>query len=342
MHLSTSSSENAAGKNGLASATALLIKTGLPVCAAAAAILAILYLATGLLFKNDRVYGTGVEGSIVTEQINRSKSIRNADIIIIGDSSALMGTDPALFKKLTKGKKVESLATLGWVGPRGYAALLENYLQNNKKIDTVIFLIAGASMEVDEATFSNTGYEKTVTGAASPSSLKNRLTGARNFLFYNTIDRAVDMPLPGSYGKYYGFDSRLRKHMRDHNGSLIDPNALQKTGTGEYRFKLSDAFIPRCATFNKLILSGKVKHTYLAVAPLPEFLSGNATIASRKRAISSLTKLTGISPGMVLNTPVSLPDKYFATTTHLNENGKRYFTELLYRNFAKTPGHNNP
>jgi hypothetical protein len=66
-----------------------------------------------------------LENVIVEAQIARAQAGRAVDLLIVGDSSALMGIDAPVLGAKLGGARVESLALFGSVGPAGYAALLD-------------------------------------------------------------------------------------------------------------------------------------------------------------------------------------------------------------------------
>ena len=337
MYLSTSSSEREETASGLDPAVVILAKcTTMPVLAAVVLVVILCFVA-GKLAVNDNRLGAGIEGTIVSEQIKRSNSITGADIIIIGDCSALMGIDAKIMGEET-GRSTQSLATLGFVGPRGYAKLLENYFARNKSIDTLFFAVTDDSLKVAENTYSSNVYESLVLdeGNNTGTGLRRRLLHLRDNLYLNFISRFVDMPLPGEYGKQYHFESIFKKTIGDNNGSVVDPTRFQPpVSPVHYVIEMKKPFMDRIPFLRKVIHSGKIKHTYVLIAPVPSSCANSKTVKSQKETLAKLTAALGLPQSQAINTPAYLPDKYFATSSHHNREGKEHFTKILLDEYKK-------
>jgi hypothetical protein len=66
-----------------------------------------------------------IEDILISEQVRRAHELRGSiDVVILGDSSALMGIDPVELSRLFGGR-VESLALFGSTGPGAYGELLD-------------------------------------------------------------------------------------------------------------------------------------------------------------------------------------------------------------------------
>ena len=265
------------------------------------------------------------ESVIVAAQIARARTIPAADVLILGDSSALMGVDAgALGRQL--GRRVESLATLAWVGPAGYARLIDEYAARHP-LTTLVLLFHPGALSITEAAFENYGYEREVLGTPQRTG-RSVFDAARYSLYVHTIMRAVVLPLPGVYGKEYGWPDGLAARLRDHHGSLVDPNVLKEDVTAP--FAIDSPFAARLPALRDAIGAAKPSHVYLALTPIAGTRLSPEIVADRLAVSTTLATRLGLSPGdALLPLPASLPKELFATWTHLSAAGQTRYTDEL-------------
>lgn len=276
-----------------------------------------------------------VESVIVAEQIERARTIPRADVLILGDSSALMGVDAGALGRLL-GRRVESLATLAWVGPAGYARLIADYAARNS-LPALIFLFNPAALSVTEAAFETNGYEREVLETPQRAGA-SVLDAARYSLYVHAIMRAVVLPLPGVYGKEYGWPDRLAARLRDHHGSLVDPNVLKEEVPAT--FAIGQPFARRLPSLRDAIVAARPEHVYLALTPIAATGVSPEIVASRLAVSTTLAIRLGLSPSdTLLPLPPSLPKELFAVWTHLSAAGQRRYTEELAALLEPRLGH---
>jgi hypothetical protein len=190
----------------------------------------------------------------------------------------------------------------------------------------VLLVVHGATLGVDESTFDRWGLEAlAVHGARRRPGPPG--TGARRLLFEQIISRVATFPLPGAYGRMYGFASGLEEQLDAWHGTLIDPTESwtpQPGGDFEYVFS---AAVQARLPFLRAQMAAARAPVFLALAPIPGSMSGAAAAASRPVVARTLTRDVG--DATLLDTPASLPDVHFAQFTHLNANGRRVFTNEL-------------
>src|SRR5215813_573698 len=104
MRSSTSNSEHA----GLRASLATIARAGGPTLLFAAGLL----VAAGFLARPESGHAArrDLESIVIEGQIERARTIPEADVLILGDSSALMGIDADDLGRELGGKRVESLA----------------------------------------------------------------------------------------------------------------------------------------------------------------------------------------------------------------------------------------
>ncbi len=290
-----------------------------------------LQLLSSRFASNAMPYGNGVEGNIVLQQMKRSHELRDLDILVIGDSSALMGIDAVEFGHKTN-QRVESLATLGWVGPLGYAKLIGNYLKSNGSIPCVILALNNVSLQVEEKTYRETGYEMWVLRDVVSKKPDYSQANLLEIIKSDPFNRLIDMPLPGKYGEYYGFESNLRKTIENGNGSMIDPNEMPPLKNPEpLVIAMTPPFVSRLPHLKNALHDRRIGKVYIAITPTPHSMASAKTKDSFDKSLVSLGKQLDLPEDSLLDTPYELPDRYFATGSHLNKTGRAHYTRAVYQ-----------
>jgi hypothetical protein len=82
-----------------------------------------------------------IDETLLDAQLHRSWSGRPVSYLFTGDSSGLVGVDAPLLSELLGGEPLESLATMGSVGPAGWAEMARRFVESGGEVRTLIFLI---------------------------------------------------------------------------------------------------------------------------------------------------------------------------------------------------------
>jgi hypothetical protein len=269
-----------------------------------------------------------LESIIVEGQRARAHTISDLDLLVIGDSSALMDVDAVRLGTALGGKRVESLATIGYVGPAGYARLLADYASAGHPVPTVIVLMHGVSLALSNSEIGERGFEAMVLEPA-----RRCLPGtAQNVIYQHVLAPALDLPLPGAYGRFYGGAAGLVAALRDNHGTLIDPNELPARPAA-VPFLLSTGVATRLEVLRRTLALIRPRRVVVAVSPIPARAVGSRTEA--KREVLSAQLAGRIGAETPLNLPSYLSDELFASVTHLNAGGRRIYTDLLAAELRK-------
>ena len=311
------------------SATLLLRQWRLAVICALCAVAGLLWYRHSPL----NVLPRALEYAIVEEQLQRAKTIAHTDIVLVGDSSGLMGVDAPLLGQLLGGKKVENLCTLGYVGPAGYASLLERYFQRGEKAETVILLMHAVSLNRPEKDWE--GWQEMVVDERDfRGGAENSWKGVRAKLNQVAFGRLFTLPMPGAWGGFYGTTFEVREAMRTHSGSLYEPlwrlPPPPKT-VSVYHAQLSKSAAERLRIFADKAANLPVGRIFFGFTPT--YLSLKSA-----RSLVEVTQ-TGLQVEDLLRTKIKNfqrldiepfgADEYFATETHLNRVGREHFTREL-------------
>ena len=285
-----------------------------------------------------------LENIIIEEQLQRSKTIERADMIIIGDSSALMGVDAGLLGRLLGGRSVENLATLGWVGPRGYAHLLEQYSKRGQRVGAVVLLMHGVSLDRPEKDWD--AYEERVISERDPGVAAATLaSGFRAKLGAGMFGRLFALPMPAAWGGYYGTYFEVQDALRHNSGSIYEPIWVLPAAPESTRrvwafptgyavhYTLSPAAERGLHDWALAAAATHAPHVFFGITPTVisyrtmEAIAENRHVAQKVEDI--LREQLGSRFAGLSLTPF-IADGYFATNAaHLNILGREKFTREL-------------
>ncbi|NLG32161.1 MAG: hypothetical protein GX550_01420 [Syntrophomonadaceae bacterium] len=289
----------------------------------------------------------GIEGIILKEQILRANTLQDTDLLIIGDSSGLMGIDALNLSKRLGGLRVESLCSMAWVGPAGYAKMLEKTYNtgNRPKILILIFNYTQFDRKCEWDTWEKMAAENPMHPKHIPAK------GAIKQIYGKIIEPVAYNPLPGAYGQFYGDASALRSFIQNNNGTAIDPNTgLDVHSLNELRqvnanysrkrdtaidYSANQLFYAKLGDLSKCL--PRFDSVYILVTPVPDLNYDLDSANARQITLSNIAKALSVPDSNIMNLPPYLPAYYFSTGTHLNKWGREYYTDLI-ADYLKTDG----
>ena len=270
-----------------------------------------------------------VDRTVLTHQVEASRQTHDAEILFLGDSSCLMDVDARQLGQLL-GRRVLNLGTLSFLDLNAHAALLRQYLAANpNRVRSVVVLLHPAALRrvgpeawhvnfldalLNQEDFHwGTGLHARLADALALDLFRSRIGG-----------RLVPSPLPGNYGRFYGFSDDLERYLTAHDGSAVDPDVPAFSGSPEYR--LAAQLEGPSRNFRALVPAGV---TLLAgLTPVPTHFAGTRHAATRDTLLRQWSQWLD-ADGTLTQLPATLPDDLFARTTHLNEAGAHRYTEAL-------------
>jgi hypothetical protein len=287
-----------------------------------------------------------VEKIIVDEQIKRAQRISQADVILIGDSSALMDVDAKLLGSLLGGRKVENLSTLGYVGAQGYAHLLDLCLSRGIGVRTVVLLMHGISLNRPTGDWDR-WQDWVLTGRIFTEPEENPLVGLRARLSAVWLDRLFALPMPEAWGRSYGTHFELADAIAANAGSIYNPSLDFPAETGRwdagdagpdphrdpgFTYRLSPAAALGLRTFALTAAKYPIQQVFFGITPA--FLSSKTdrTIDENRQVSQEVGAIMRGALGARFEPLDLMPfraDEYFATAAHLNQIGRGHFTRTL-------------
>jgi len=274
-----------------------------------------------------------VDRTVLTHQLAASQKPIGAPLLFIGDSSCLMDVSAGRLDEIFKGNpRSLNLGTLMYVGFDGYAAMLSRYAHANPgKLQTVVVLVHPEMLRhvptgSPYLPFISDFYSG--TDSIDTSTLAGQLRGllGLNILEDRLLSRSP-LPLPGEYGRYYGFNLDLYRFMDQHGGSALDPHQyVPGPGQGSAEYRFAPALEPECQTLRAAVPTET--KLVLGLTPIPESFAPPDYPTRWQTILRQCAK--PLKPDLLLNNlPPTLPDSDFASTTHLNGHGSSEFTDVV-------------
>ena len=275
------------------------------------------------------------DGAVVAAQLHRAGTLTSADLVVLGDSSAVTGVDVTALGRALGSEHAESLALIGFAGPASYAAVLDRLVERGVSPAAAVVLLHRESLSLDEGTFAVTPFEHAVAGATPrrfPSVVRDTKTRLAS-----AVRETVALPMPGAWGVMYGTPAALREHLETHHGTMIDPTRASPSGGGVYRYPLADAVARRLPALRTSLARARLHCAVFGLTPVP---AGRAThdLVERRATEQRIAALLGLPATAILALPPALPETLFATSAHLNGDGREVFTQIVAREVARQDG----
>lgn len=274
------------------------------------------------------------EDIIIQAQIQRSHEIDKADVLIVGDSSALMGIDVLYLEKLLGSKRrIQSLATIANVSPKGHLKLVENYFLRHGAPEILILQLNPIALADSGEVFSKK-YENWVLNDSEP--LPSVFLRGPEKIYRDGLALFLKFPMRHEYAKRYGWPQDVLSYLYENKGSMVDPGPKIPWTHDPHYFTVGLPYLHKFMQVKTYLDEIQPKRTLLVFTPNIESKNSPMTSLTRRLTYDFLIKLLGLSPQDQLSVPEALPDDLFISTHHLNEEGRRVYTEALAKALLKS------
>ena len=270
-----------------------------------------------------------VDRTLLVHQVEASRARHDAPVLLIGDSSCLMDVSASqLGRQLNE--KVLNLGTLSYLDLRAYRKLLTEYLAANPgQLRRVVLLMHPEALRRVAPEEYHVRLLDCLLQGKDPvpaNSLHQRLLHWLGLdIFRNRVfARLVPTPLPGAYGRYYGFSAEFERYLAQHQGSAVEPDRKPFQGNAEYR--LAQQMEKPSREFRQALPANV--ELCVGITPVPAGFAGRDYPAVRERMLQQWSEWLGADV-VLRELPATLPDRWFANTTHLNERGAAIYTARL-------------
>lgn len=271
---------------------------------------------------------------ILAHQWKASAGARNISTVLIGDSSCLMGVDAPLLsaylsKKENREDNVIDFGAISFYAMDEFANFVDRLIAKNRNQPKRIVLLIHPEM-LRMASAGDKINESALFLPVGPQgdNFREHLLDALGLKLFEQrfVWAHVPITLANQFGSYYGYQVGLEEYMAGHNGSAVEAKPFQASHEKNVRFVLHEPI--REATKRLRARLPTNIELVVAIMPIP-FSSRTATSEAEIAQLRSEWP-TLLRPCTVLtNLPMTLPDNFFATHTHLSPRGQEVFTRWL-------------
>ena len=295
-------------------------------------------------------WSRGIETYIVLEQIRRSERLPAADLAFLGDSSCLFGVHIPTLLQTFPGSRIESFCTIGFVGPDGYAAMLDKMIARGRQPGKLVLVFNPIQFERDPRWNEWPAFIRTDHFEA-PSVLTFPAGGLEYIRLL--MERAVYNPLPGAYAVYYGGKDQFISTIWSEHGSAIEPNrmldvpsltafratlpghVLLKPLPGSKPFKMNAEFEKALDSLSATLSKLDRSRIYLVITPVNSVNAQGGPQSFYGEAGQRIAARLGLDRSQFLDTPSVMLDILYAHyPSHLHRWGRVIYTEQLAKALA--------
>lgn len=280
-----------------------------------------------------------MDQTILIHQAEAASRPQDAAVLLIGDSSCLMDVDAALLQDMLPGGiEVLNLGTLSYLSLDGYALLLRRYAESNPgRLRAVVLLMHPEALRLPRSDPYYVGMLLAYLDGRDVCmavSLRRRLACLAGLTSFRDriLSRLLPRPLPGEYGRLYGFTADLEREMTRCRGSLAAPGLYRSgPGQGNAEYRLSPQLGALGRELRRNVPDGV--RVFVGITPAPQSFVLPAYADLRGGMLRAWSGVVSADAALD-ELPATMPDSLFASTTHLNETGMACYTRQLARALA--------
>lgn len=272
-----------------------------------------------------------VDRTIIVYKAESSGARQDATTILVGDSSCLMNVQAVALTEQT-GEPALNLGTLSYLDLNAHATLLKRFAAANPgQLKTVVLLLHPEALRRPSAEdYHRASLERFLAGEDHITPRNASYWLGLEFFRGRVLSRVLPAPLPGAYGRRYGFSADLEGYLRAHRGSALDPDPKSFQGNPEYR--LAPQLEEQSRAFKAALPAGA--KLFNGITPVPAGFAPPNYDEQHRQMLLQWSQWLGADAALT-NLPSTLPNELFAKTTHLNERGAAEYTGLLARNLRR-------
>jgi hypothetical protein len=312
-----------------------LFRVVIPTLVVCCGLIGILKLGANLRLLPPAAAALDPNSTVLAHQARAACSKHSAQVLLIGDSTCLVGVDAAaLSRELPANTVVLNLALLSWFDLRDYGELAAQFVKNHPgQVRAIVLLVTPEKLGMSRNEGQEQFWQEIRQKAQRQGSGHENIEASDRFglraLRENLLGYLLATPLHGSSAgaAYFGFSSEVDAYMSVHQGTSLDLGELVRP---KVTSKRAWQFAPDLQRQSEALRA--------QVPPGVKFIAGFTPIAraysqatDRQRALEALHQWNRWLGADVLltNLPITLPDVLFSSKAHLNESGQQRFTKVL-------------
>jgi len=272
---------------------------------------------------------TDVDSTILIHQADAARNLQGNALVLLGDSSCLMDVDAS---QLTEQLRISclNLGTLSYLDldAAGQLLRLQATPPEEAPQHVVLLMHPEALRRAMAEEWMQRFLSDYLDGRLRPvtSAWLGRLQSWTGLATWKAcvLDRFVSAPLSGAFGRQYGFCRQLEDYMKAHRGSALDPRADPFAGSREYQ--LAASLEAKSRMFASTVPTGTVLS--VGITPIPGGFAPEGYAATHDEMLQTWASWLGATHAL-RDLPESMPDRLFATATHLNKEGVDHYTRML-------------
>lgn len=322
-----------------------LCNTLLPTFLVLAALVALVRIGQTLRLMPSPAAALDPNVALLEHQSRAARSRNPAQIVLIGDSTCLVGADAVQLEHLLPAAPPAlNLALLSWFSLGDYGRLAGEFAAANPgQVRTIVVLVTpeklGMTVNQGQEQFWDQvrcnagepiGSGATVVMPADPFGLKC----VRENLLSHVLATPLHNQTPGT--AYFGFSSEIDRYMTCHLGSLFDFGSLARPRMlTKPTWRLAADLEQQTSTLRAAIPPGT--QLFAGLTPLARSYSKPDDSHRRTELLVAWNRFLKADV-LLTNLPASMPDVLFASKAHLNAAGQKRFTAILAREVAEHIG----
>ncbi len=264
--------------------------------------------------------------AIIDQQMARSHRPLDAELLVVGDSSGLLGLDPLAVER-ELGVRTEMLNVIGPVRGPGFVRLLENALAAGTRPRMVLFLIQPFTLLHPPGHSHDSLMQAVLTDRWSPIAWDE---GVRRVGDLALLGGLFEEPIAGPFGAEYGNVAELRRSLDVGHGGLLHPGPplLAPPGThGVVDYVLYPVAREDLRQAGEMLRRLGGPPVFIGFGATAESLSFEQQPGGRRAMLDEVRGLLGLPEGRVLDLPAVLPDAEMVDPMHVGRQGRVRFTE---------------
>lgn len=274
--------------------------------------------------------GLYMEEAVIGGQWRRSQTAGPVDLLLIGDSSCLLGVDAAGLQEAL-GLRTESLCTIGMAGPRSFLSLIERHVARFRNRPHIVIALHLQTLQVR----TDTELFRELSGLALGPESRSFAESARTKAVSVALQVFGEGGMLGEAGRRYGSPSAFRAALDAGHGTFPDPTRPQfwvrDAELGPVEPRLSESMATELAALATGLQRLDLNEPLFLATPVPRAQLSKAAAEQRDRVWSEVTSIFGSEPDALLDTPPALPNASFTTPTHLTPAARLDYTKSLAR-----------